>query len=122
MSMRKCNISITTANNGTSLQKIGIGNCQISVLTVSGEFTKLILRDVLYVPEARRNLLNISKLSQDRFQMVLPANDSIFRPGIYNCRKNKSSSEHSIPIVPGGNLFHVGNYISASVRRGKQIT
>ena len=85
----------------------------MSALTASGEFTELVLRDVLYVPEARRNLLSVSKLSQYRFQVVLPANDSIFCPGIYNCRKNKSSAEHSIP---GGNLFHVDTCAEAEIK------
>ena len=104
MSMKKCNISVSTAKKGEVLQATGIGNCQITVMTSSGELTKLVLHDVLYVPEARRNLLSTSKLSQDRFQVVLPATDSIFNPGIYNCRKNKSSAEHSIPIA------HVGKF------------
>ncbi len=50
----------------------------------------LIFYDVLYVLEARRNLLSASKLAQDRFQVVLPANNSKFGPGIYNSIKNKS--------------------------------
>ena len=90
MSMRKCNISISTAKKGESLQAIGMGNCQITILTASGELSRLVLHDVLYVPDARRNLLSVSKRAQDRFQTVLPANDSIFCPGIYNCRKKKS--------------------------------
>ena len=49
--------------------------------------------------------------------MVLPANDSVFCPGIYNCRKNKSSAEHSIPIVPVGNLFHVHTCAEAEIKR-----
>ena len=107
MSMKKCNISISTAKKGESLQAIGIGNCQITVLTASGEFTNLVLRDVLYVLESRRNFLSVSKFAQNRFQVVLPANDSIFGSGIYNCRKNKPSVEHSISIIQVGNLFHI---------------
>jgi hypothetical protein len=84
MSMKKCNISVSTAKKGEVLQATGIGNCQITVMKSSGELTKLVLHDVLYVPESRRNLLSTSKLSQDRFQVVLPAKDSIFSPGIYN--------------------------------------
>ena len=117
MSMRKCNISISTAKKGESLQAIGMGNCQITILTASGELSRLVLHDVLYVPDARRNLLSVSKLAQDRFQTVLPANDSIFCPGIYNCRKNKSSAEHSIPIVQVGNLFHVHTCADAEIKR-----
>ncbi len=77
----------------------------------------LVLHDVLYVPDARRNILSVSKLAQDRFQTVLPANDSVFCPGIFNCRKNKSSAEHSIPIVQVGNLFHVHTCADAEIKR-----
>ena len=100
VSMRKCNVSVSTAKKGESIQAIGIGNCKITTQTANGELVNLILHDVLYVPDARRNLLSVSKLSQDRFQVVLPADNSIFRPGIYNCRKSKSSVEQSIPIIP----------------------
>jgi hypothetical protein len=54
--MRKCNISISTAIKGESLQAIGMGNCQITILTASGELSTLVLHDVLYVPDARRNI------------------------------------------------------------------
>ena len=83
VSMRKCNVSVSTAKKGESIQAIGIGNCKITTQTANGELVNLILHDVLYVPDARRNLLSVSKLSQDRFQVVLPADNSIFRPGIY---------------------------------------
>ncbi len=75
---------------GESIQAIGIGDCKITTQTENGELVNLILHDVLYVPDARRNLLSVGRLSQDRFQVVLPADNSIFRPGIYNCRKSKS--------------------------------
>ena len=117
MSMKKCNISVSTAKKGEVLQAVGVGNCQITVLTVGGELTKLVLHDVLYVPEARRNLLSTSKLSQDRFQVVFPSRDSIFSPGIYNCHKNKSSVEYSIPNAHVGNLFHVHTCAEAEIKR-----
>ncbi len=69
-SMRKCNVSVSTAKKGESIQAIGIGNCKITTLIANGELVNLILHDVLYVPDARRNLLSVSKLSQDRFQVV----------------------------------------------------
>ena len=86
VSMKKCNISVSTAKKGESIQAIGIGNCKISTQTANGELVNLILYDALYVPDARRNLLSVTKLSQDRFQVVMPADSSIYRPGIYNCR------------------------------------
>ena len=49
--------------------------------------------------------------------MVFPSRDSIFSPGIYNCRKNKSSVEYSIPIAHVGNLFHVHTCAEAEIKR-----
>ena len=121
VSMKKCNVSVSTAKKGESILAIGIGNCQITTQAANGTFVNLILHDVLYVPEARRNLLSVSKLSQDRFQVVMPADNSIFRPGIYNCRKSKSSVEHSIPIVPVGSLFHVQTCADAEIRRHDRV-
>ena len=117
VSMKKCNVSISTAKKGETIQAIGIGNCQITTQTANGELVNLILHDTLYVPDARRNLLSVSKLAQDRFQVVLPADNSLFRPGIYNCRKMKSSVEHSIPIIPVGSLFHVQTCADAEIKR-----
>ena len=54
---------------------------------------------------------------QDRFQVVLPANNSVLCPGIYNCRKNKTSVEHSIPIVAVGSLFHIHTCAEAEIKR-----
>jgi hypothetical protein len=121
VSMRKCNVSVSTAKKGESIQAIGIGNCKITTQTANGELVNLILHDVLYVPDARRNLLSVSKLSQDRFQVVLPADNSIFRPGIYNCRKSKSSVEQSIPIIPVGTLFHVQTCADAEIKRHDRV-
>jgi hypothetical protein len=119
--MRKCNVSVSTAKKGESIQAIGIGNCKITTQTANGELVNLILHDVLYVPDARRNLLSVSKLAQDRFQVVLPADNSIFRPGIYNCRKSKSSVEQSIPIIPVGTLFHVQTCADAEIKRHDRV-
>jgi hypothetical protein len=121
VSMRKCNVSVSTAKKGESILAIGVGNCKITTQTANGELVNLILHDVLYVPDARRNLLSVSKLSQDRFQVVLPADNSIFRPGIYNCRKSKSSVEQSIPIIPVGTLFHVQTCADAEIRRHDRV-
>ena len=38
---------------------------------------------------------------------LLLANNSVYCPGIYNCRKNKTSVQHFIPIVAVGSLFHI---------------
>ena len=60
---------------GEVLQAIGIGICQITVMISSGELKKLVLYDVLYVPEARRNLSSTSKLSQDPCVPFLPPSE-----------------------------------------------
>ena len=52
VSMRKCNVSVSTAKKGGSIQAIGIGNCKITTQTANGELVNLILHDVLYVPDA----------------------------------------------------------------------
>ena len=96
ISIKKCNISISTAKKGETLQAVGIGDCKVAVQTANGDLVNLILHDMLYVPEARRNLLSASKLAQDRFQVVLPSNNTTFCPGIYNCRQKKL--QWSIPF------------------------
>ena len=57
ISMKKCNIPISTAKKGENLQAIRIGDFRITTQTANGEKKKLIGKDALYVPEARRNLL-----------------------------------------------------------------
>ena len=71
-----------------------IGDCKIAVYIANGDLVNLILHDVLYVPEALWNLLSCSQLSQDHFQIVQPADNSVYCPRIYNCCKNKTSVEH----------------------------
>ncbi len=63
VSMRKCNVSVSTAKKGESIQAIEIGNCKVTTQTANGEIMNLILHDVLYIPDKRRNLLSVSKLS-----------------------------------------------------------
>jgi hypothetical protein len=58
VSMRKC----STAKKGKLILKIGVGNCKITTQTANGKLVNLILHDVLYVPDARRNLMSVSKL------------------------------------------------------------
>ncbi len=120
VSMWKCNVSVSTAKKGESIPAIGVGNCKITTQTANSELVKLILHDVLYVPDARQNLLSVNKLSQDQF-LVLPADNSIFLPNIYNCRKSKSSVEQSIPIIPVGTLFHVQTCADAEIRRHYRV-
>ena len=81
VSMKKCNISISTAKKGETIQAIGIGDCKITTQTANGELVHLILRDALYVPDARLSLMCAKKLTQGRFQVV-PTDNSVFRPGI----------------------------------------
>ena len=103
--MKKCNISLSKTKKGENLQVIRTGDCMITTQTANGKNEKLICRDALYVPEARRNLLSASKLGNNHFQVVLPAQDPVFPPGIYNCRRDKTSVEHSIPIIAIGLSF-----------------
>ncbi len=51
----------------------------------------------------------------------MQADNSIFQPGIYNCRRSKSSVEQSIPIIPVGTLFHVQTCADADIRRQDRV-
>ena len=48
VSMKKCNISISTAKKGEMLQAIGIGDCKIAVLTANGDLVNLGLHDEIH--------------------------------------------------------------------------
>ena len=121
ISMRKCNVSISTAKKGENLLAIGVGDCLITTQSADGEQVKLICRDTLDVPEARRNLLSASKLAKDNFQVVLPAQNPVHAPGIYNCRKGKTTTAHSIPIIAVGTLFHIQTCADNVIRRSERI-
>ncbi len=58
----------------------------------------------------------MSKQAQDWFQVVLPADNSLFHPGIYNCSKMKSSVEHLILIIPVSSQFHVQTCANAETK------
>jgi hypothetical protein len=65
--------------------------------------------------------MSVSKLSQDRFQVAFPADNSISLAGINNCRMPKSSVDPSSPIIPVGSLFHVQNCADAEIKRCDQV-
>jgi len=48
VSMKKCNISISTAKKGEMLQAIGIGDCKIAVLTANDDLVNLGLHDEIH--------------------------------------------------------------------------
>jgi hypothetical protein len=73
--MKKRNVSVSTVKKGESVQIIGIGNGKITTQTAKGDLVIFILHDDLYVPYARQNLLSIKKMSQERFQVVLFADN-----------------------------------------------
>ena len=100
---------------------IGVSDCLITTQSADGEQVKLICRDTLYVPEARRNLLSASKLAKDNFQVILPAQNPVYPPGIYCCRKGKTLTTHLIPIIAVGTLFHIQTCANILIRRSERI-
>ena len=52
-STEKCNISVSTAKKGETLQAIGISDYKIAVFTANGDLVNLIVHDVLYAPDSR---------------------------------------------------------------------
>ena len=54
ISMKKCNVSFSTAKKGENLLAIGVGDCLITTQSADSKPVKLICRDTLYVPEAQQ--------------------------------------------------------------------
>ncbi len=71
-----------------TLQAFGVSSCHVTVLTANGEIVNLFLCEsaawravccMFQSPDSRRNLLSVSKLSHVKLQVVLQANDGIYR-------------------------------------------
>ena len=54
---RTANINITVAKQNITMQAVGIGDCEVYVVDNMGRPYKLVLLDVLHVPEAGKNLM-----------------------------------------------------------------
>ncbi len=80
---RTANINITVAKQNITMQAIGVGDCEVHVVDNMGRPYKLVLKDVLYVPETGKNLMSSYCLGKDGYQAVLPCENALFPPGIY---------------------------------------
>jgi hypothetical protein len=76
-------INITVAKQNITMQAIGIGDCTVSSLDNMGNPCKLVLQDVLYVPETGKNLIFAYCIGKDGYQVVLPSDNATFPLGVY---------------------------------------
>jgi hypothetical protein len=63
---RTVNINITVAKQNITMQAIGVGDCEVHVMDNMGSLYKFVLKNVLYVPEAGKNVIS-SFLSWQRW-------------------------------------------------------
>jgi hypothetical protein len=77
VNLKPCNVKISTAKSGESIVATGIGDIRLNTWSEQGQPLSIILRGYL-VGEARRNLLSVSCLSKQKFQTVLPCDNTDF--------------------------------------------
>jgi hypothetical protein len=73
-------IDITVAKQNITMQAIGMGDCTVSSLDNIGDPCKLVLQDVLHVPEAGKVLIFAYCKG---YQVDLPSDNATFPPGVY---------------------------------------
>ena len=78
-----------------------------SVIDSNGVARSLLLRDVLHVPEAGKNLISVSELSKSGYQCVLPSKSPVFPPGLYSGKKSSDGSLQHLPFDSVGSLFYL---------------
>ena len=69
------------------MQAVGIGDCLVHCVDNLGRPCKILIKDVLHVPAASRNLMSASAMAQQGYQTVLPSAQAIFPPGLYLPRR-----------------------------------
>ena len=108
---RAVSINITVAKQNISMQAVGIGDCLVHCVDNLGRPCKLLLKDVLHVPAASRNLMSASAMAQQGYQTVLPSANAIFPPGLYLPRRSlkQSSLQQScyIPFETINGLYYI---------------
>ena len=90
ISYRKINVTITRFGKLMSLPAVGMGDCLVRVVDNMGQERKMVLRDVLHVPEAGKRLLSVSSLRKEGYQFVFPVENSqcVAEPVVVNiCSK-----------------------------------
>jgi hypothetical protein len=87
-------LNITVAKQNVCMMAIGIGNCELHYLHDMGRPYKMVLHDVLYVPDAGCHIMSASSVGQQCYQTVLSCpNNTQFPPG--------SFSDHHLSFLCG---------------------
>lgn len=63
-------ITISVAKSGESLQAFKVGEINVSQ-TLNGKIVRCVIKNVLYVPHLRKNLLSAGKIEQNGLSIVL---------------------------------------------------
>ena len=117
---RAANTNITVAKQNR-MQAVGVGDCEAHVVDNMGCPFKLVLKDVLYVTEAGKNLMSSYCIGKDGYQAVLACENVLFPPGIYcplpACRPLKADSAQQPKYVPL-QLVNGLNYLSSRAEIG----
>ena len=145
---RSVNITIPIAKQNITMQAVGVGDCLVHCLDNMGRPGKLVLTDVLHVPNASRNLMSASALAAQGYQTVhlmsasalaaqgyqtvLPSINATFPPCLYLPRRARSPLEegsHQQPLCIPYETINALNYIftpndtgSAPPRPGLEAT
>lgn len=106
-SLQPCHIPISTAKQGEVMWALGIGEAHVKTLNASGTTELLTLRNALYVPDVKQDLISCSALLKDCYQIILPSSMALFPAGIHNGRAPCSSPDTTIPIFQIGSLFYI---------------
>jgi hypothetical protein len=93
------------------MQAVGIGDCLVHCVDNLGRPCNSLLKDVLHVPTASRNLMSASAMAQQGYQTVLPSAQAIFSPGLYLPRRSlkQGSLKQScyIPFKTINGLYYI---------------
>jgi hypothetical protein len=107
VNLKPCNVKISTAKSGESILATGIGDVRLNTWDEQGQPVSMILTNVYFVREARRNLLSVKNLAKQKFQTVLPSDAPIFPSGIYVGRQGTRAEQARIPIECVDNLYFI---------------
>ena len=107
VNLKPCHVKISTAKSGESIVATGIGDIRFNTWSEQGQPVSIILQQGYLVGDARRNLLSVSCLAKQKFQTVLPCDNPVFAPGIYDCRQESRSELNRIPIECVDHLYFV---------------
>ena len=105
--------NITVAKKNISMQAVGIGDCFVYCNDNFGRPCKILIKYVLHVPAASRNLMSASAMAQG-FQTVFPSVQATFPPGLYFPRQARSplmhgskQQAHHVPFETINGLYYI---------------